>query len=175
MGNGWQKLQSFLDHTISRLLTNFKERMKTLQEEERSSLMQVGIWWHTTTAIQAKVAVWFLFRCHQSSSVSLRLIYFNNNRILWQNPTFSSLRYCRLIRVKFMEETSDVTKEEITYIQNAIKELQNTEVKIEAKSFMKSYSMIMIPTTINWWKNIQYWLVCQFFMPAYAFLNQYCI
>lgn len=50
------------------------------------------------------------------------------NKIIWQNPVPSSPRYCRPIRIRFVHETKDITNEEISYIENQIKNLKKSEI-----------------------------------------------
>lgn len=64
----------------------------------------------------------------QSSVVSLQLVYGHKNKILWQNPTPSSPRYCRPIRIRFVKKTTDTTEEEINYITAQIDALVSTDI-----------------------------------------------
>lgn len=47
-------------------------------------------------------------------------------KIIWQNPVPSSTRFCRPIRARFIHETKDITKEEITYIEEQARNLKET-------------------------------------------------
>lgn len=130
------KLQSLMDHTATRLLKDLQKMLVTLEEEERRSLVLLCKW-GCDGAQQAQYKQ--KFKCDsdsdanlfQSSFVPLRLICSKNSKILWQNPTPSSPRYCRPIRLRFIKETSDVTKEEISYIKNASNDLEKTIVQFE--------------------------------------------
>ena len=66
----------------------------------------------------------------QSSFVPLRLISHigNQKKVLWQNPTPSSTRYCRPIKIHFIRESKDVTIDEIEYVENQIKGLRKSEI-----------------------------------------------
>lgn len=66
----------------------------------------------------------------QSSLVPLRLKTNVNKeeKLIWQNPMPSSPRYCRPIRVGFVQETNNIIVEEIDYVENQIKSLKKTEV-----------------------------------------------
>lgn len=46
---------------------------------------------------------------------------------VWQNLVPSSVRFCRPIRARFVHETKDITKEEISFIENQEKCLKQTE------------------------------------------------
>lgn len=63
----------------------------------------------------------------QSSLVPLQLTSVKNT-LLWKNPTPSSPRYCRPIRIRFIHETTDITNEEIEYIKNQIENLEETNI-----------------------------------------------
>lgn len=130
------KLQSLMDHTVSRLLTDLYEVVKTLDEEERSAL-ELICKWGCDGAQQAQFKQ--KFECDsdsdanlfQSSLVPLRLICSLNGKILWQNPAPSSPRYCRPIRMRFVKETADVTREEISHVKNASTNLNKTKVQMK--------------------------------------------
>lgn len=64
-----------------------------------------------------------------SSIVLLRLYCTLNEKIVWQNSTPSSPRFCRPIRIRFVKETAEIIREEIDYIQKQIDSLEplNTE------------------------------------------------
>lgn len=65
-----------------------------------------------------------------SSLVPVRLVVSVNGetqKIVWQNPAPSSVRFCRPIRAQFVHETQNVTKEEIAFIKQA-KNFKETNV-----------------------------------------------
>ena len=65
----------------------------------------------------------------QSSFVPLRLVVKDqNSKVIWQNPVPSSPRFCRPIRIRYTQETVQVTSEENTYICNQITELKKTSL-----------------------------------------------
>ncbi|KAK4883557.1 hypothetical protein RN001_006876 [Aquatica leii] len=66
----------------------------------------------------------------QSSFVPLQLSCGHEKQLIWQNPLPSSPRYCRPIRIRFVKETADITKEEISYIENKINLLEPTQKQI---------------------------------------------
>lgn len=64
-----------------------------------------------------------------SSLVPVRMVVFINGetrKIVWQNPVPSSVRFCRPIRARFIHETKDITKEEITYIEEQARNITET-------------------------------------------------
>lgn len=142
------KLQNLMNHTVSRLLAALQEVVDTLQEEERRNLVLLCKW-GCDGAQQTEYKQKFDCKTDtdanlfQSSFVPLRLISSTNDKVVWQNPTPSSSRYCRPIRLRFIKETSDVTKEEINYIENAAKNLEKTEVQLGNKTCVVSHCMML--------------------------------
>lgn len=63
-----------------------------------------------------------------ASLVPIKLINTDTNMVLWQNKTFSSVRYCRPILIEFSKETPDKTKEVVNALQNQINQLQVTQL-----------------------------------------------
>lgn len=51
----------------------------------------------------------------------------NNNKI-WNNPLASSPLFCLPMRTGFINETKDITNEEIDYLNEQIKNLTGTEI-----------------------------------------------
>jgi len=142
------KLQNLLDHTITRLLTHLREVMQTLNEKESNSLMLICKW-GCDGSQQTQYKQKFLndydsdTNIFQSSFVPLQLICTHNKKLIWQNPTPSSPRYCRPIRIRFVKESSDITNEEISYIQNSVNSLQDTKLALADKSFSVKYTMML--------------------------------
>lgn len=58
--------------------------------------------------------------------VPLRLMC--GTKSIWTNPTPSSPRFCRPIRIRFVKESNDITNDEIKYIEQQAKELQKTKL-----------------------------------------------
>lgn len=66
-----------------------------------------------------------------------------DNKVLWNNPTPSSPRFCRPIRFRFVKETTDVTEEEIRHVKSAISSLVPTEVNIAEKKFLIKHTFVL--------------------------------
>ncbi|XP_036340645.1 uncharacterized protein LOC118750011 isoform X1 [Rhagoletis pomonella] len=123
-----------MDHTIKRLLMHLGEEfLEQLTESEKRSFLLISKWgcdgsqqiqykmkFENETDSDANI--------FQSSVVPLQLVHGTGKKIIWQNPTPSSPRYCRPIRIRFVKETTDVTNEEIEYVENQIKELNKTKI-----------------------------------------------
>lgn len=143
------KLQALMDHTASRLLTDLEELLSSLNENERSSLVLLSKW-GCDGAQQAQFKQKFISDSNlsdgnlfQSSFVPLRLLCSTNNKVVWQNPTPSSPRYCRPIRLRFIKETADVTREEIEHIQDAANNLEKTAVVKNEITYKVSHIMML--------------------------------
>lgn len=131
------KLQALLNHTALRLYKYIAEVVNTsCTEEEKQNMVLISKWGcdgSQQTQYKQK------FENHgdsdanifQSSLVPLRLsviIEEEEKKIIWQNPVPSSVRFCRPIRIRFINETKDITKQEIQYIENQAEQLQETEI-----------------------------------------------
>ncbi|CAH2107387.1 unnamed protein product [Euphydryas editha] len=127
------KLQDLLNHTSQRLLLYLDDVLQTLTTDETASLELIYKWgcdgsqqteykqkFENSNESDANI--------FQSSLVPLQLICRSNKRVIWKNPTSSSPRYCRPMRIRFIHETSDVTDEEIQYYNNQIRSLDETKV-----------------------------------------------
>lgn len=125
------KLQDLLDHTALRLCDYLSDVINSITQEERDSLELISKWgcdgsqqnqfkqkFENKEGSDANI--------FQSSMVPIRLVSTKTQRVIWQNPSPSSPRFCRPIRIQFVHETTDVTKEEVTYIQNQIESLNLT-------------------------------------------------
>lgn len=129
------KLQDLLDHTVSRLCTYLQEVFNDFTEGEKRNLELITKW-GCDGSQQAEYKQKFQndtdndAHIFLSSLVPIRLIVNvdGDKKIIWQNPSPSSPRYCRPIRIRFIRETKDTTKEEIQHIENQIRNLIKTEV-----------------------------------------------
>lgn len=127
------QVQKLMDHTTNRLMSHLGEIVEQLSEEEISSLTVISKW-GCDGSQQMQYKMKFEnepdtdANIFQSSVVPLQLIYGHEKKILWQNPTPSSPRYCRPIRIRFVKETSDITQEEIDYITTQIEALSSTDI-----------------------------------------------
>lgn len=140
-------LQDLLNHTASRLLTYLKDVLCGSQIEECNSFELISKWGcdgsHQAQFKQKMENDASDSHIFQSSFVPLRLIYgAKKDQILWQNPTPSSPRYCRPIRIRFVKETVDVIQEEINYVQDAVSTLQNTNFLMEGKLYSIKHTMV---------------------------------
>lgn len=113
-------LQDLLNHTTTRLILYLEEVLQTLTTSEGASMV-LFTKWGCDGSKQTQIMQKFEdisdsdSNIFQSSMVPLRLVCKTNNRVIWQNPTPSSPRYCRPIRIRFVKESSDITRNEIRY------------------------------------------------------------
>lgn len=78
----------------------------------------------------------------QSCLVPLQLVC-GTRKIVWQNPTPSSPRYCRPIRIRFLKESADVTNDEINYITSKIDALESTQFTQEGLTASVKHTMTL--------------------------------
>lgn len=124
------KLQDLLNHTASRLCKILVNLFEITDTQEPFNV-ELILKWGCDGSRQAKLQQLFQnAQCgdpniFQSSIVPIRLQSLGDSKkILWQNPTQSSPRFFHPIRVQFVHETVDITKEEIKY-----EELTRTQIK----------------------------------------------
>lgn len=135
-------LQCLINKTVQRLSVALEEILCSLKPKERNSL-KILCKWGCDGSQQAKYKQKFddeeASDAHifLSSFVPLRIFCDQDgHKVIWQNPTPSSPRYCRPIRFRFTKETTDVTKEEISYVEESVKRLQPTEIFLNGNKFM---------------------------------------
>lgn len=129
-------LQELLNHTAERLCLYLEEILRNCTEDELKNLELISKWGYDGShqnAYQQKFSDSTQDDSHifQSPLVPLRLQSRLGEKIkvLWQNPTPSSTRFCRPIRIRFLHETVDITKEEIKYVEDQTKKLQKTQIE----------------------------------------------
>lgn len=142
-------LQALTDLTVRRLSMYLEEVLLTLQEQERENLKLICKW-GCDGSQQSKYKQKFEndedsdANIFQSCFVPLRLVCGEDDqKIVWENPKPSSPRFCRLIRFRFVKESTDVTEEEINHIKTAANELTPTEVILKENKFVIKHIFIM--------------------------------
>ncbi|XP_046144123.1 uncharacterized protein LOC114881752 [Osmia bicornis bicornis] len=134
-------LQDLLNHTALRLLTYLGEIIEQLHQSDGASF-ELILKWGCDGSQQKEYKQKFEndtdsdAQIFQSSMVPLRLT--SGKNVVWQNPTPSSPRYCRPIRLQFVKETSKIIQEEVNYVQDQINNLQIINIgEHEVKFTMK--------------------------------------
>jgi hypothetical protein len=141
------ELQNLLDHTVTRLLTYLEEIVQNLSNEESNSLLLLCKW-GCDGSQQTQYKQKFQNDCNsdsnifQSSFVPLQLICQLNKKLIWQNPTPSSPRYCRPIRIRFVKESNYITNDVILYMKSAISSLRNSSVTLANKIFSVKHTLM---------------------------------
>lgn len=150
------RLQDLLNHTTSRLCKYLEDVLETCNEEELANIELISKW-GCDGSQQAKFHQNFQeesghddSNIFQSSLVPVRLqsVVGDQKKILWQNPTPSSPRFCRPIRIRFLHETRDITKEEIKYIEDQSNQLEKTEY-VHSNSAVAKVQHVLLPTMVD--------------------------
>jgi len=67
----------------------------------------------------------------------------NNDKIvLWKNPRPSSTRFCRPIKYMFKKETAQTTLEELKIIEDQIKIIVPTTIKIDENNLNVKHTLV---------------------------------
>lgn len=136
------KLQDLVDHTASRLYTYLEEVLKGLSSEEKENLKLISKWGcdgsqqtRYMQSLQNTNESYDDANIFQSSFLPLRLLVSHNSqsKVIWQNPVPSSPRFCRPIRIRFVHETNDITRNEISYIESQIEKLNLSEIILNSE------------------------------------------
>lgn len=131
------KLQSLLNHTIKRIFQHLQD-FDTVSTHNCLSL--VCKWGFDGSSNQSRYKQKWTTPGVTDDSIVLTclvpiiLINLETNNIIWKNPRPSSTRYCRPIRYQWLQETSDVCRQEEKYVREQIEKLEpfmcdNTVVK----------------------------------------------
>ncbi|CAH1101898.1 unnamed protein product [Psylliodes chrysocephalus] len=143
------QLQPLMDVTVRRLSEYLEEVLIPLKEKERDCLTIISKWGcdgsqqsqfkrKSVSDIDSNSSIF------QSCFVPLQLVSGDKNeKVLWNNPTPSSPRFCRPIRFCFIKETNDVTEEEITHLKSAFTSLVPTEVDLGGTKLLIKHKFIM--------------------------------
>ncbi|GAB0091396.1 uncharacterized protein DMENIID0001_062370 [Sergentomyia squamirostris] len=135
------KLQSLLDHTSQRLCMELKEVIVEHCTEEEQANMELISKWGSDGTSQEKYNQKFEDstieddKLYVTSLVPIRL---NTNitnadgsvisKVIWSNPTPSSPRFCRPVKITYIKETAEVTKREYELMQDQIRNLEESRL-----------------------------------------------
>lgn len=145
-------LQALLDHTTLRLMDYLSDVVDSLAENERENLILVSKW-GCDGSHQTQFKQRFIETINDDSNIFLsslvpvRLIVSINGetkKTVWQNPVPSSVRFCRPIRARFVHETKDITKEEISFIETQKTRLKSTELNKQGTKIKHTLLLTMV-------------------------------
>lgn len=77
-----------------------------------------------------------------TSMVPICLMNELTNEIIWQNPTCSSVRYCRPIRLQYIKETNEVSQYEEKYMGEQISNLSSFTLPNSVLKYNMELTMI---------------------------------
>lgn len=141
------KLQDLVDNTALRLHKYLEDVIDKCPEAEKIA-MTLTYKWGCDGSQQTRYKQKFQndedsdASVFISSIVPLRLTC--GTKIIWQNPTPSSPRFCRPIRMRFVKENKDVTNDEFSYIEGQASKLEATTIADNIK-----ISHTLLPTMID--------------------------
>lgn len=67
----------------------------------------------------------------------------SKKKILWQNPSCSSTRYCRPIKLTYEKETDDLTNSIVSDIEDQIKKIEPTKLNIDGREISVHHKLVM--------------------------------
>lgn len=149
------KLQALLDHTASRILAVQSEVLHLLPSSEIYKLNLVCKWGCDGTSGQStfkqkfdnddedKTDATIFF----TSVVPLQLVFVdggdNEGITVWKNPRPSSPRFCRPIKIEFLKETAEGTRNEVKNIKEQEEQLQPFHTIVNGKEVTVSYKLAL--------------------------------
>ncbi|XP_069685850.1 uncharacterized protein [Periplaneta americana] len=142
-------LQDLLNHTVARLLLYLQEVVQTLSEDECNTLELITKWGcdgsqQTQFKQKFETDIDSDANIFQSSLVPLQLVCGTDiKKVIWKNPTPSSPRYCRPIKIRFVKESADLTREEIGYLESKIVTLNETKIEINGRNLVIKHTLIL--------------------------------
>lgn len=145
------KLQSLLNHTCRRMLLVQKDFIKELPSDTCGKLNLIVKWGFDGSSGQSEYKQRFSDENSSdanillTSIVPLQLSGFDNNSqkdiVIWKNPRPSSPRFCRPIRLQFLREDKESSREEKCLIDEQIASLEKFFSVIDGKLVEVTYEL----------------------------------
>lgn len=140
------KVQSLLNHTSERIMISQRSLFTPNNRDLPHSLVLISKWGADGSTGHSEYKQFIEgidSSIYISSFVPLQLYGMENDKkiIIWQNPTPSSTRYCRPIRMLFQKESVDLINQESDIIQTEIDQLENSEVVVDNNFFSIRHDM----------------------------------
>jgi len=146
------KLQALLDHISARLLQVQHDVIKKLSPQTVSKLRFILKWGCDGSSSQNEYKQKFSdadssdANVFLTSVVPLQLIAIdiqsNKEIVVWKNPRPSSPRYCRPIRLQFLQENVESTCAEEEYIEAQIASLVSFNIVVDGKEIAVNYELV---------------------------------
>lgn len=141
-------LQCLLDHTTQRILLVQSEVIETLSDEQILNLKLICKWGCDGSG-QKEYKQIFQDKLSSDSNafitsmVPLQLVVNNeNNVIIWQNPRTSSPRFCRPIKLQFVQENIGIINKEVRLTEEKITSLKPTFFFMNGKNIKVMHKLI---------------------------------
>lgn len=146
-------LQELLNHTVERILSSQCDVIKSLPCNRTYEFQLISKWGCDGTSGQSRFKQIFqndngtqsdanmfvtslvplqLISCHENDSKSF---------VLWKNPRPSSPRFCRPLRIEFLQETVETIKIRVDDTKKQEGNLQNFETVVDGKKISVSFKL----------------------------------
>lgn len=181
-------LESLLKHTTERIITLQEDVLDRFGPEELKNAFLVCKWGFDGTSGQQNYKLKFDNLEDSDSSafvtwlVPLKLVLGNPesedpHKIIWQNLSPSSPRYCRPIRIQFVRESTEVCKQEQSRIETELKNIDG--LTFEIREFVLYVRFILLLAMIDGKvrnaltnnKSTQRCYICQYTQKDFNDLN----
>lgn len=131
------KLQSLLNHTAQRIIET--KSIDELQSLHGKTLVLISKWGMDGSSGHSQYKQNFVDNSATDCNLfTISMVPINlscDQKEVWQNPSPSSVRYCRPIKFEFAKEKTEYTKQEHNDIQDQIRLLEVSVVKIGDLAF----------------------------------------
>ncbi|XP_018338944.1 PREDICTED: uncharacterized protein LOC108756365 [Trachymyrmex septentrionalis] len=145
-------LQSLLNHTVKRILNLRTNDILNLKDDVLLNLNLICKWGCDGTSGQSVYKQKFSSNDDAvtdssiffTSLVPLRLLHIaedGTEMIIWQNPRPSSSRFCRPIKVEYLKETPETTRNEVKYVEDQVENLVPFNEYFRGKNIKVRYSL----------------------------------
>lgn len=139
-------LQSLLDHTICRLIIAQRTVIDSIPAKDLHKLRMYTKWGFDGSSghssykqvfhgIEASDSAVFI-----TSIVPIRIVL--GEKVVWQNPTPSSTRYCRPLKIEFIKESSEVSIAEKNRVTEEIGNLKKSKTICDGKSIEVEHALL---------------------------------
>lgn len=146
-------MQALLDHTVDRILLTQMDVVKSLSPENIAKFILICKWGCDGTSSQSTYKQNFTnddgsksdVNIFFTSIVPLQLVVddqeTNARLVAWKNPRPSSPHFCRPIKIQFLYESTEATRDEMEYIKQQEHNLVPFEMIIDGKQIRVSFQL----------------------------------